>query len=171
MSVEFKISAVFTPSPTNATTMTPLAQLAYCSSAVHLLSDAQLGKLLQGARKFNESVGVSGALLYNDGSFFQYIEGPTNSVAEVYDRIKAASQHKNIIQLLAGPCQSLHFTKWHMGFVQVPHSTLHILAQADWLTQRESLKKASAALPVAPGVRLLLKFWHDAVREPDVPAT
>lgn len=150
--------------------MIPLAQLAYCSSAVRLQSDAELGKLLLGARKFNESVGVTGALLYNDGTFFQYLEGPTNSVAEVYDRIKLASQHKNIIQLLSRPTQTLHFTTWHMGFVQVPRSTLQILSQADWLTKRESLKKASATLPVAPGVRLLLKFWHDAVREPDTPA-
>jgi Sensors of blue-light using FAD len=145
--------------------MTTLAQVAYCSSAVHLLSDPELDRLLVGARGFNATVGVTGALLHHDGSFFQYFEGPKEGVDEVYARIKSSKLHKGLLQLLSGPTDTLHLTAWHMGFAQVPHSAVQILAQADWLRSRDSLKNIASGQPIAPGLRLLLQFWQSAMRE------
>ncbi len=146
--------------------MTALSQIAYCSSAVQLLSDAELDRLLVGARGFNITVGVTGALLYHDGSFFQFLEGPTQGVNEVYARIKASHLHHGLLPLLAGPTERLHFASWHMGFAQVPHSTVQVVAQADWHNVRNSLRTDAAAQPMTPGLRLLLQFWQNAMREP-----
>ena len=55
--------------------MHQLRSIAYISSVTRALSDEELERLLVDARSFNESVGVTGVLLYNGNSFFQYFEG------------------------------------------------------------------------------------------------
>ena len=61
-----------------------LADLVYVSSASRLLNETQLRLLADDAAARNLECGVTGVLLYGDGSFFQYIEGPPASLEQVY---------------------------------------------------------------------------------------
>jgi len=46
----------------------------YCSVATNInLSPAELEKTLEASRRNNSNVGVTGILLYQDGSFFQLL--------------------------------------------------------------------------------------------------
>lgn len=86
-----------------------LDAVVYVSSAVRLLDGPDLEALLVDARAFNEKSDVTGALLYDDGAFFQYFEGPEPEVAEVYERIKRSRLHKGLIELFHRPVEQRQF--------------------------------------------------------------
>ncbi len=141
--------------------MNKLIALAYVSSASKPLSEDQLEALLLSARAKNESSGISGALLYHDGSFFQYLEGPESEVDVAFARIKASHQHHGIIQLLRRPVESRHFEGWHMGFAHAPKSVMLKLSQASWIS---ALSQNVGSENATGGIHLLLEFWKGATR-------
>lgn len=141
--------------------MSELAAIAYVSSASMPLDEDALEALLVTARSRNEELGITGALLYHDGSFFQYLEGPADSVRAVYERIQASPLHRGLIQLLSRRIDHRHFDGWSMGFARVPHSLVLKLAQASWI---EVVSKGREAAEQPAGVKLLLEFWRHAER-------
>jgi len=132
-----------------------LCALAYVSSAVRRMSDAELEALLRGARRFNAGADVSGVLLYHDGSFFQYLEGPPAAVAAAYDRVHVSPLHRGIFELLHADVAQRHFQGWHMGFSEPSASLMLALSQADWVGTQRHGRAASNG-----GVQLLLDFWQ-----------
>lgn len=141
--------------------MPTLIALAYVSSASHSLSEAELEQLLHSARRHNERANITGALLYHDGSFFQYLEGPPTEVDAAYARIKASRQHHGLIQLMRRPIDGRHFDGWLMGFARVPRSLMLQLSQASWMHE---LSQVSAAADQSSGVKLLLGHWETLAR-------
>jgi len=79
-----------------------LISLIYVSTATHLLSAAELDRLMARAPHRNERAGVTGVLLYNDGHFMQYLEGPAEGLSKIYKIIKADRLHRGLIELLRG---------------------------------------------------------------------
>jgi hypothetical protein len=136
--------------------MMNLAALAYVSTAVRRLSAAELDALLLTARTANEGEQVTGALLHHDGSFFQYIEGSTEGLNHIYDRIKRASQHKGLIELFYLQIENRHFADWHMGFAEAPRTLLQQLANSRWKDAVSSLAHHESP---STGLALLLNFW------------
>ena len=141
--------------------MPDLSAIAYVSSAIHLCSEAELEHLLISARAFNANAKVTGVLLYDEGSFFQYFEGPSQGVVEVYDRIKASPLHRGIIQLLNHPIERREFPSWQMGFAHAPKSLILSLAQASWVA---TLSNAGYESSSGSGVKMLLGFWEISAR-------
>lgn len=132
-----------------------LLGLVYVSSATHWLSSAELGRLVRAARERNARLGVSGVLLYSYGNFMQYLEGPADSVEEVYEHIKASPLHAGIIELLREPIAAREFAGWSMAFKEIsafgasdPPEICDIFAG-----ERTPAGRASAAH------LLLSKFW------------
>ncbi len=138
---------------------TSLVAVAYVSSATRPFTPAELDALLLDAQAFNAQVGVSGALLHHDGSFFQYLEGPEAGVALAYARIKAARGHRGLIELVAAPVQQRHFATWSMGFAEPVASSLQLISQASWLAQQQAASIEGAS---SPGLALLLAYWQRA---------
>ena len=139
--------------------MTPLIAVAYVSSAVRRFTPEELDALLVDARNFNAEVGVSGALLHQDGSFFQYLEGTEDGIEQVYSRIKKSRMHRGLIELVRQPVQQRYFSTWSMGFAEPTSTALQSISQASWKSQREA-----ATMPAdrTPGLVLLLSFWDRA---------
>jgi hypothetical protein len=102
---------------------------------------------------------VSGALLYQDGSFFQYLEGPESGVAQAYSRVKRSRRHRGLIELVAAPVEQRHFSTWSMGFAEPAASELQSIAQATW---RAEHRAACLDPEPSPGLALLLAFWKRA---------
>jgi len=137
-----------------------LLAIAYLSTAVKWPTRSQLEILLLDARDFNERVGVTGALLLHDLTFFQYFEGPESAVQEVYARIKRSRLHHSIFELFNEPIERRHFSRWTMGFAEAQPGDLLGSSQAQW---RELIDAESP--PFAPvGVDLLLDFWKNSAR-------
>ena len=142
--------------------MKSLFCLAYTSSATRLLTEAELERLLNDARNRNGSMGVTGVLLYDDGNFFQYIEGEPDALAHVYERIQRASQHHNLIELVQQPIQKREFLNWDMGLCRVTSSELLRLSSAGWTSSL--LNAQSQGQSRSEGLAPLTAFWLRAGR-------
>ncbi|MFM8898502.1 MAG: BLUF domain-containing protein [Burkholderiales bacterium] len=142
--------------------MESLFCLAYTSSATRMLMEVGLEKLLTDARSRNWSLGVTGVLLYDDGNFFQYLEGQRQALHQVYERIQHSRQHHNLIELVQQPIQKREFLNWNMGLCRVMSSELLRLSSAAW--SQDLLTAQSNEVSQSDGLVLLLDFWLRAGR-------
>ncbi|MEO6104776.1 MAG: BLUF domain-containing protein [Pseudoxanthomonas sp.] len=143
--------------------MHDLSAVAYSSAAVLPLTTRDLDALLVGARSFNQTVNVTGALLHHDGNFLQYFEGPPAAVASVYRRIRNSGQHENLVELLNQPLDTRQFSNWHMAFAEATASVLQEICTDRWEITRSSLDSQPAP---SPGLALLLAFLDKAIHVP-----
>lgn len=93
-----------------------LHYLVYQSYATVPFGDLQLAKLLTQSRAFNAAHGLTGVLLYSDGTIVQLLEGSEANVRAVFGRIVQDPRHTKIIKLADGPATHRLFTQWSMGF-------------------------------------------------------
>ena len=93
-----------------------LIHIVYVSFAKKALSEKQLQDLLKGIRKKNKEKGVTGLLLYNDGSFIQVIEGSEDTIKHLFEVITKDGRHNNIVKLLEEPIENRAFPDWYMGY-------------------------------------------------------
>ena len=90
--------------------------LVYVSSATRLFTQQELVDLLQVSRRNNEPAQITGMLLYQDGNFMQYLEGPKDAVLTSMARISKDPRHHGIITLLQNETGEREFSDWAMGF-------------------------------------------------------
>ncbi|AJC16802.1 BLUF domain-containing protein [Pandoraea sputorum] len=101
---------------------------AYTSRALPDLDPVALSKIIVHSRGFNESCGITGLLLYDGTTFYQYIEGPAEPLADARQRIEASRHHSSIQVLLDGtPRQPGAFSTWSLGYLMLdePAHALH----------------------------------------------
>jgi len=67
--------------------VTNMYHIVYVSSASSKFSEEELLSILDGARKANEALGVTGLLVYIDGNIIQLLEGEENDVKTIYAKI------------------------------------------------------------------------------------
>lgn len=96
--------------------MQSLTHLIYASAETRRLSEQDLVALLEASRESNERMGLTGMLLYADGSFFQVLEGPADVVAALYKRIERDARHARITRIISEPIPRRAFGGWSMGF-------------------------------------------------------
>lgn len=143
--------------------MTDLVAIAYKSQAARDLTADDLERILLSARSFNAASCVSGVLLHHDDSFFQYFEGPTQAIAETYERIRKSTSHKDLVQLADRPISERQFGSWHMGFCETPATTLQALANTTW---EESIPMTRTTFERSEGLGLLLYYWNNWKAQP-----
>ena len=74
--------------------------IVYVSSAVQPFSQSELIALLESCRKNNAAAGVTGMLLYKEGSFMQVLEGEQTNVQQVFAKIARDPRHAGVSVLL-----------------------------------------------------------------------
>ena len=128
--------------------------LVYVSSAVRLWAEKELLDLLEKSRKNNQALGITGMLLYKEGSFMQFLEGPREKVMALMEKIKKDPRHRGVITLLQQEHPEREFPEWTMGFKMVESDQLP--GYSDFLnlplTSEQFLMNPSKSL------RLLLNF-------------
>lgn len=101
-----------------------LYKLVYCSrnriEGTAAEVRAALQNILATARRKNVRLGVTGALLYNQGHFAQVLEGPLESVEKIFEAIERDSRHCDVLVVYAGPAASREFPDWSMAFAGDP---------------------------------------------------
>jgi len=105
-----------------------LNHVIYASAATRRFETADLTALLQAARKHNDAHGLTGMLLYTEGSFFQVLEGPPDAVKDVYSRIVRDKRHDQVTKIVAEAIPSRSFANWTMGFSEVARKDLEQIA-------------------------------------------
>ncbi len=76
-----------------------MIELSYISTATSAMSTQDLLALLQQSRKNNADNGVTGMLLYGNGTFLQVLEGDERAVDALIANIRKDPRHTNIKML------------------------------------------------------------------------
>jgi Sensors of blue-light using FAD len=95
--------------------------LIYTSKEQQKFAPRDLKKLLVSARIRNSETGVTGMLVYQDGTFLQVLEGKEEAVEEIFSRIERDTRHGDIRVLsrnVSRPKRPM-FGEWSMGFSDV----------------------------------------------------
>jgi Sensors of blue-light using FAD len=100
----------------------------YASAATRHFETAELTALLQAARKHNDGAGLTGMLLYTEGSFFQVLEGAPDAVEALYARIVLDKRHEQVTKIVAEAIPSRSFADWTMGFSRVSRKDLALIS-------------------------------------------
>lgn len=103
---------------------TELVHCIYTSSPVEGIDRSELDTILAEARANNRRLGVSGMLLFDDGSFFQVLEGPREVVEPLFDKIKQDERHQHVVRLVKESIEERDFANWTMGIADVPKDEL-----------------------------------------------
>lgn len=101
----------------------PVHQLIYISAANRDFSDEELEQLLTAARKNNASLGITGMLLFHEGSFIQALEGPKDKVQALYEKIAEDERHTETVVLYRGDHEEPDFQSWSMGYYRSNQSS------------------------------------------------
>ncbi len=101
-----------------------MIQISYISSAAQPMSTEQLLALLQQSLKNNAVNGVTGMLLYCNGTFLQALEGDEKAVDGLYDKIQTDPRHTNIQFLHRRSIEHRQYSEWSMGFKRVSDKEL-----------------------------------------------
>ena len=103
--------------PMTAVDPSSLCSLFYTSTASRPLSKSDLENILMNARKTNLQEQVTGLLLFTEGKFLQYLEGPHSGVLKVFDIIKKSKLHQEITEVSQKPLGRREYGDWSMAFL------------------------------------------------------
>jgi len=92
----------------------PLSTVVYRSRAVKSLSAPELYELTSFAQKRNSREGITGLMLYDNERFFQWLEGPEDSVERVMGSITKDARHTDLEVLNKRPAEMRTFGAWSM---------------------------------------------------------
>ena len=90
--------------------------MVYMSCAVKPMNYDELSALLQQCRDNNHKRGITGMLLYQNGTFMQMLEGEKQVVSDLFDVIRKDDRHTGVHIVLTGDIAERNFEDWSMGF-------------------------------------------------------
>ncbi len=96
--------------------LSTILQIVYASAATVPFSEDELIELLRISKANNDAAGITGMLLYHEGSFIQAIEGEPEVVERLYRKIARDRRHGDTLLLHRGEAQNRTFGGWSMGF-------------------------------------------------------
>jgi hypothetical protein len=94
-------------------------QMIYISQATRKMSTSDLHEILKVAQDNNQSIDVTGSLFYNGGWFLQVLEGPTDTLKKLYNKIEKDPRHKNSRIIYDEPARFRTFTRWTMNMTNL----------------------------------------------------
>lgn len=100
-----------------------LITLIYVSSAVRSLTSSDIQDILRHSREANAKNEITGLLLFKDGNFMQVLEGDSELVDELHQKIENDPRHTGLVTLIRSPIANRSFSDWKMGFKNISHLT------------------------------------------------
>ena len=99
----------------------PIYRLIYisnnCIEGSNAEMHSEIQKILEFARKANSAVGITGALMFNNGIFAQVLEGPQEPLEETFERIQCDFRHDGVVVLSYEETTFRGFDSWSMAYV------------------------------------------------------
>lgn len=99
-------------------------ELLYTSVATQALSELELINLLEKAREKNQSLGITGMLIYHDREIMQILEGEESTVKALFQAIYKDNRHTSADIFYQGKIQSRAFSGWSMAFKHLDEETI-----------------------------------------------
>ena len=116
-----------------------MRSITYVSSARTLFKRDELVSLLDQSRDANRMHGVTGMLLYKNGSFMQSIEGEHDIIGRLYQNICNDKRHHHVLTLLDETIPDREFAQWQMAFVDGANENVPPLeAYSDFMSMKQT---------------------------------
>ena len=124
---------------------TDLIHCIYTSAASREFETEELAELLRASRENNARLGLTGMLLYAEGTFFQVLEGQPDVVDELYTKIKRDRRHEQVTLIIKETIDERYFDDWTMGFHKISREELAgIMGVNDFFLYDSVLNKIDA---------------------------
>lgn len=134
--------------------------IAYVSRQSFILTDEDISSLLVTCRTKNTRVGITGMLIYFDGTFVQFLEGPEENIDALYETISRDKRHQDVILLIDGVSNKRAFADWSMAYKKMSQiETAKIIGQKDF--KKEDLFKGKDPNTEHPGLVLIKSFVNN----------
>ncbi len=135
----------------------PLRQRAYRSTAARPLGHPALRDLLEQARDRNAVENITGLLVYHEGCFVQWLEGPASGIERVWRSIQADWRHTDVEALPTPWTPHRLFPQWHMRLA----SSELPAAEADAVpVEPLALRTLNRHADIAPDFMQGIAFWR-----------
>lgn len=95
-----------------------LYNLVYCSRASGGVDNAAVDQIIETSRRYNPARSITGLLVFGSGIFFQWLEGPRDSVLALLALLKKDPRHHTVVLLTSGEeVRERLFPDWDMELV------------------------------------------------------
>jgi hypothetical protein len=142
-----------------------MIQISYISTAPHPMSSEQLLSLLKQCLHNNHRIGVTGMLLYGNGSFLQALEGDDDVVDKLYEKISADPRHADIKCLNRKSIDRRQYAEWTMGFKRLSDPDLqHIEGLKDFTLKDLNAEFLQANEAARESLMDHFSYWDPLVR-------
>jgi hypothetical protein len=101
-----------------------MLRVTYLSRESKSLTSKALVDLLEQCKHNNPSLGVTGMLLYANGTFLQTLEGETNTVETLLEKIARDSRHQDFQVIKREVTSTRLYENWSMGFERLTEAAL-----------------------------------------------
>ncbi|NND11077.1 MAG: BLUF domain-containing protein [Flavobacteriaceae bacterium] len=124
--------------------------ICYISNSIVDISNQDIHEIFEITLQNNKKRNITGILIYNNGHFFQVLEGKESDVEYVYSRIIEDYRHHGIIKLLETKIKDSIFAEYETGFtVMKDFSRIRKLKiYFDWIKEA-NYKKANELVNLA----------------------
>jgi hypothetical protein len=92
-------------------------QTFYVSRATAAFDGVSMQSMLQGARRTNASLGVTGCLLFSGHCFAQVLEGDEATVSALAQRIATDRRHTDLRFLSEARLNEREYADWSLGYL------------------------------------------------------
>lgn len=110
--------------PARETASSTVSVLAYRSRAVTPPTRIELDQILRSAQARNRTAGLTGLLIYDQGCFYQWLEGPRLALMQVWDSIRRDSRHSDFKILRQQSMPERFFKGWDMRLARRSHGEI-----------------------------------------------
>lgn len=111
-----------------------MLRITYLSEASEPFTPQALLDLLEQCRRNNPGWGVTGLLIYANGTFLQTVEGEDAKVDALLERIASDPRHRHFRILSRQPISERSYQDWSMGFEQLTEDRLREIPELRNLT-------------------------------------
>jgi hypothetical protein len=99
-----------------------LYNVVYCSRAVPGIDADAVDRIIVSAQRNNPRWGITGMLVFGEGVFFQWLEGPRDAILRLLDLLRSDVRHGQIVLLSeVEEARERLFPQWDMELVDAEH--------------------------------------------------
>jgi hypothetical protein len=106
-------------------------RLLYMSKSVGDLSEVDLARILESARRHNPERGITGVLLFHRGMFLQVLEGGRDDIQALVRTIESDPRNEELDVIYEDEAGQRLFRDWSMSYVPLDDADLEPFSDAE----------------------------------------
>jgi len=98
--------------------LSALRHFVYCSRASPGIDKVEVDRIIAASKRHNPRMGITGLLVFGGGVFFQWLEGPRDSILSLVQKLHGDPRHDTLIALdESEEVRERMFPDWDMELV------------------------------------------------------